>query len=84
MISQIRPVLAVFAFLALMTGVLYPFVIAGIGAALFPEQTAGSLIERNGERIGSKLIGQSFVEPKYFPDDATASRGSTRRTSSAG
>ena len=76
MISQIRAVSTVFAFLALMTGVVYPFVIAGIGGALFPGQAAGSLIVRNGEPIGSRLIGQSFVEPKYFWGRPSATGGS--------
>jgi K+-transporting ATPase ATPase C chain len=66
MTSQIRPVLIIFAFLAFMTGVVYPLVITGIGAALFPDEASGSLIVKDGKSIGSRLIGQSFTEPRYF------------------
>jgi K+-transporting ATPase ATPase C chain len=84
MIPQIRPVLTVFAFLALMTGVIYPFVIAGIGTALFPEQAAGSLIVRNGEPIGSRLIGQNFMEPRYFWGRPSATGGSPYNPQASG
>jgi K+-transporting ATPase ATPase C chain len=33
---------------------------------LFPSQANGSLIQKDGKPIGSTLIGQAFVDPKYF------------------
>ncbi len=66
MTAQLRPALTVFALLSLLTGIVYPLVITGLGAAVFPEQAAGSLIVRDGKAIGSSLIGQNFTEPKYF------------------
>jgi len=54
------------ALMTLVTGVIYPLIVTGIGAALFPDKAAGSLIERDGKVMGSVLIGQPFSDPKYF------------------
>ena len=84
--TLIRPALTLFILLSLITGLIYPLLVTGIGQALFPEQAAGSLIERDGKRVGSRLIGQNFTDPKYFwgrpsatgpyPNNAAASSGS--------
>jgi K+-transporting ATPase ATPase C chain len=52
--------------MAVLTGVFYPLVIAGIGHAAFPRRSQGSLIVRDGAIVGSELIGQPFEDPKYF------------------
>lgn len=50
-----------------LTGVIYPLAVWGIGTVLFPKQAAGSLTrDGSGVVIGSKLIGQSFATDKYF------------------
>ncbi len=61
-----RPVLTIFGVLTLVTGLVYPMVVTGIGQSLFPKQAAGSLIERNGKPVGSVLIGQNFADPSHF------------------
>jgi len=50
----------------LVFGLIYPLVVTGLSKMLFPKQAAGSLIEKNGHVVGSKLIGQSFTSDKYF------------------
>ncbi|GLS05344.1 potassium-transporting ATPase KdpC subunit [Chitiniphilus shinanonensis] len=62
----IRPALVLFAALTLVTGVAYPLAVTVVGQALFPAQADGSLIVRDGELVGSRLIGQSFTDPRYF------------------
>ncbi len=64
--SVLRPTLAIFFLLTLVCGVVYPFLVTGIGKAAFAEQVEGSLVEHNGKTVGSSLIGQSFSSPKYF------------------
>jgi K+-transporting ATPase ATPase C chain len=47
-------------------GLLYPLAMVGLSKWLFPRQAAGSLIEKDGRVIGSRLLGQSFASDKYF------------------
>ncbi|MBN2581301.1 MAG: potassium-transporting ATPase subunit KdpC [Pirellulales bacterium] len=62
----IKPALLLFLVLTLVTGVIYPLVVTGLAQAVFPAQANGSLIDRDGQVIGSALIGQPFDDPKYF------------------
>ncbi len=84
--ATLRPLLVLFALLTMLTGVVYPLVVTGIGKIAFPDQASGSLVMRDNQVVGSSLIAQSFQDPKYFwgrlsatspmPNNAAASGGS--------
>ncbi|MEY2333921.1 potassium-transporting ATPase subunit KdpC [Acidithiobacillus ferrianus] len=66
MIKDIKTALLLFLVLAVMTGLIYPLAMTGIGQVVFPHQANGSLIRQRGHVVGSSLIGQYFREPQYF------------------
>jgi K+-transporting ATPase ATPase C chain len=47
-------------------GVIYPLVVTGIAQVLFHDKANGQLISRNGQVVGSKIIGQPFTGAAYF------------------
>jgi K+-transporting ATPase ATPase C chain len=62
--------------LTVLSGVLFPAALAGLAWLLFPRQAGGSLVDRDGEVVGSDLIGQDFSGPGYFhPRPSAAGRG---------
>ncbi|MBL0349672.1 MAG: potassium-transporting ATPase subunit KdpC [Elusimicrobia bacterium] len=60
--TSVRAVLV----LSVLTGLAYPFAMTGLAQLLFPKEANGSLILSAGRPVGSRLIGQSFDEPRYF------------------
>lgn len=64
--EQLRAGICVFALLTLLTGVAYPAIVTAIAQVVFHDQANGSVMEKDGKSVGSKLIGQSFESMSYF------------------
>src|SRR5258705_9960640 len=47
-------------------GIIYPLVVTGLAQLIFPKQANGQLIQRAGQTVGSRIIGQGFSGPSYF------------------
>lgn len=76
----------VFLFLVVLTGMVYPLAMTGVGQLVFPYQANGSLLKVQGKVVGSALLGQYFRGKGVFwsrpsatspvPYDAEASSAS--------
>jgi K+-transporting ATPase ATPase C chain len=60
--SSIR---AVVVFTVLL-GLAYPLLTTGVAQVLWPNKADGSRVERDGDVVGSRLIGQQFRGPGHF------------------
>jgi len=90
--TELRPLLGVTIALMLLTAVAYPLAVTGIAQVAFNSQANGSIIEVDGEAVGSSLLGQQFDGAEYFhlrPSsagngyDAASSSGSNLGSTSA-
>ena len=66
MLREIRPAIVLVIALTVITGLVYPLAMTGIAGFVFPSGAAGSLLERDGQVVGSALIGQEFATDRYF------------------
>ena len=82
--KQIYPAVALTIVLTVMVGIIYPFVMTGLSELLFKEKARGSLIEREGKVVGSRLIGQPFKGPGYFHSRPSAAGSGYDATASGG
>jgi len=64
--NTLRPALTLLIALSVVTGLIYPLFMTAVSHVVFPRQADGSLVERDGKPVGSRLIGQNFSDPKYF------------------
>lgn len=66
MIRSLTSCVRLLLILTIITGGLYPLMITLAAQMVFPRQAGGSLIVVDGKAIGSSLVGQRFLSPRYF------------------
>jgi K+-transporting ATPase ATPase C chain len=84
LLKHIYPAIALTIVLTLLVGIVYPFIMTGLAALLFKEKARGSLIEREGKVMGSRLIGQPFNGAGYFHSRPSAAGSGYDATASGG
>ena len=47
-------------------GIVYPYLVTGVAQLAFKDKANGQLIVKNGQILGSRIIGQPFTEARYF------------------
>jgi len=70
--------------LTVLLGLVYPLVVTGLAQVVFPDKANGQLRSRNGQIVGSEIIGQGFAGPGYFRSRASAAGQGYDATSSGG
>ena len=68
-----------------LTGIIYPLVLTGVGQLVFPGKANGSLVrDEQGKVVGSELIGQAFINPAYLQGRPSAAGNGYDPTASSG
>src|ERR1700694_5094387 len=65
-------------------GLFYPRAVTALGQLLFPSKANGGLIVKNGQIIGSRLIGQPFSSDSYFHGRPSAAGNGSHPVSAGG
>jgi|ERR1700728_3980271 K+-transporting ATPase ATPase C chain len=68
----------------ILLGIVYPLVVTGLAQLTMRDKANGQLITRDGQVIGSAIIGQSFTSSKYFHGRPSVAGNGYDATSSGG
>ena len=71
---QIIPAIVSMVIFTVLFGLVYPLVVTGVAQVAFKDKADGSIVERNGKKVGSSLIAQAFTNAKGEPIKSTSSR----------
>ncbi|MBY2476767.1 K(+)-transporting ATPase subunit C [Clostridioides difficile] len=64
--KTLKPALLVSLVLLVVCGLVYPLALTGVSQVAFRDKANGSMIEVNGVKVGSELIGQNFTDTRFF------------------
>jgi potassium-transporting ATPase KdpC subunit len=73
--AQILAAVRAVVVFTVLLGLAYPLAMTLISQAAFGDKADGSLVRRNGEVVGSELLGQTFTSPEYFHGRPSAAGG---------
>ena len=68
----------------ILLGIVYPLVVTGLAQLTMRDKANGQLIVRNGQVIGSAIIGQGFASTRYFHSRPSAAGNGYDATNSGG
>jgi K+-transporting ATPase ATPase C chain len=66
LVQDFRAAIISMIFFTVLCGAAYPLLMTGFAQAVFPGKANGSIVEKDGEAVGSALVGQNFSGPEYF------------------
>jgi potassium-transporting ATPase KdpC subunit len=66
MISTLKIAIRFTVITTILLGLIYPLAMTGLAHVLWRDKADGQLITRNGQVIGSAIIGQNFTSDGYF------------------
>lgn len=61
-----------YLFFTILLGLIYPLLLTGFAKGFFSHKANGSMIEHNGQIVGSELIAQKFEGEKHFKSRPSA------------
>jgi K+-transporting ATPase ATPase C chain len=64
--AQLLAALRAVVVFTVLVGLAYPLVVTGLSQLAFSDEADGSLVRRDGEVVGSDLLGQTFSSAEYF------------------
>ena len=68
----------------ILLGLVYPLIVTGLAQLIFHDKANGQLIVKNGQVVGSRIIGQGFSGPGYFQSRLSAAGNGYDAANSAG
>lgn len=74
---NLKTAIRVLVVMVIVLGIAYPVILAEVGQLTLPFQSGGSIVELNGEKIGSKLISQEFNSAQFFHTRPSSDSAST-------
>ncbi|WP_144729653.1 potassium-transporting ATPase subunit C [Candidatus Nitrosocosmicus arcticus] len=74
---NLKTAIRVLVVMVIVLGIAYPVILTQVGQLTLPFQSGGSIVEFNGEKIGSKLIAQEFDSAKFFHPRPSSDSAST-------
>jgi len=64
--AQLLAALRAVLVFTVLVGLVYPLVVTGLSQVAFKHKADGSLVHRDGQVVGSSLLGQNFTSTDYF------------------